>query len=1295
MSEIVRPYANAYEHPPSVISPVAASLRLRRRVLLRLSAPAGPSASAHALARVWSRMLPLLAALLFLASGRVGLRAEGSEDPAATPSSDRPWQWQSLAASAGLLHQRVFDVAFAPGGVVWIAAGNGLWRYDGFRWTVFGPEHGLPSRFVRAVLVSRSGELWVGTDAGAGVFNAARGAFDPRGTREVLPNGNVRRIVEDAEGALWFCCDQWPDTSISPGGLAVLQDERWRVFTQADGLPMNYVIGYHRDRSGREFAFTPRGWAQRRGEVWAAPESAGPTGQNTVLHFAETAEGRLFAQSEQGLLTLNSDGWHPLATKSLLVGATRSGEALALMRDNQRGTLRLARWDGADFVPLSAPVAGPRVARFYHLREAPDGAIWCVGEGTILRWTRDDPAWRHFARLPAPQAVDARERVWFSGEAGVWWAEDESLRRLDPLAEFIGADRDGLVLGRAPDGSLVQIRDVRAPGTEPVDLGFRPAQAGNDFSHKLWVWGRDDAGHTRFAHRDDTGNWITLGSPRLQSQRTVSWHPDPRGGINVVFLDARTTDYAVVHAQGDALSWIDLGATPPPVPYPQFYRVGSVEFIAGYDRVYRRDTAGDGAWAVLNEFSASAFSLPLISRDEALVFFKNGKGGGPGCARFHRGRWTEASGEFDHGNFAPDRRGLSIATRGGVYRRSRPDGLDFDYLPLPEDTLIQSLFTTSAGALWIGTSEGVLHYRPRSNPPETFIHSRVVEVGDGGLPVRFGGIARHQTALPPQAWRFSWRFDDEPWSEFTEGEEPTLPTSRLAPGRHRLELRARSAEGVDASPARLDFEVLPVPLQERAWFVPAVAGVALLIAGLAWLGVARSRAIRRSNAALRREIAEREHAQAALRVAHDELEKRVEERTTELSASNQSLRRAMGEQAAAEAQRARLETQLRDAQKMEAIGTLAGGIAHDFNNILTIIIPCAQFAHDDPGTPPPARKQLRLVIQAANRAKLLVRQILAFSRRQPSALELVEIEPLVRETETLIAATLPPGVKVETVVKRPVPPVLADSTQLHQVLMNLCTNAEHALRGRPEGLIRIEVDVLEVDEAAALQAPAPRAGRYVRVSVGDNGVGMPEHVRQRVFEPFFTTKVPGHGTGLGLAVVHGIVQEHGGAIRVESRPGEGTRMEVLLPAASGPGKAEKPYSRAHPRGVGETVLLVDDIPEVLESMAALLRQAGYSVAAFQQANAALVAFAEAPELFDLLVTDLSMPGMGGLELCRKIRRARADLPILAVTGFDGNVTAEELADAGVDGLVTKPLDEAVFFQRLRELLPAKKAVGAV
>ena len=1233
----------------------------------------------------------MLVAILLFAPFAPILRAE-PEDPTASPSADRPWQWQSYAAAAGLLYQRVFDVAFSPDGTVWFAASNGLWRYDGYRWTVFGPEDRLPSRFVRSVLVTRKGELWVGTDAGAGVFDPERRSFDQRGTREALPNGNVRRIVEDAEGALWFCCDQWPDTSIGPGGLAVLREGRWKVFSQDDGLPMNYVIGYHRDRAGREFAFTPRGWVQRRGERWLPPDAAGAVGQNTVLNLAETGEGRLFAQSEQALLTLNPDGWHPFPLKTLLVGETRAGDVLALTRDDQRGTLRLALWDGEDFVPLSAPLPGPRVARFYHLREAPDGAIWCVGEGAILRWTRDGQAWRHFDHLPAPQAVDAADRVWFSGQSGVWWAEGKKLRRLDALAGFIGADRDGLVVGRASDGSVVQIRDPLAPVAEPVDIGFVPAQAANDLEHRLWVWGPDSVGHTRFAHRDSVGRWITRGSPRLQNQRFVSCHPDPSGGLDIVFLDARTTDYSVAHVDEDALSWIDLGAAPPPIPYPQFYRAGAVEFISGYDRIYRRDSGAGGDWSLVTELSAGAFTQPLVSPGEVLLLFKGGKTGAPGCASFRDGRWRKAAGEFDHGSLSPDRRHLSIATHGGVYRRTEPGALDFDYLPLPEDVLIQSLFSTTDGALWVGTSDGVFHYQPRSNPPETDIHAQVTEVG-GGLPVRFGGVARHQVAVPPQAWRYSWRFDDEPWSDFSAVEEFILPTASLAPGRHRLELRARSAEGVDPSPARLDFEVLPVPLQERPWFPAALTAVALLIVGLLWLGVARTRAIRRSNAALRREIAEREQAEAALHAIRDDLEKRVAERTAELSFTNLSLRRALDEPAAAEVQRARLEEQLREAQKMQAIGTLAGGIAHDFNNILTIIIPCAQFAHDEPDLTPATRKYLHLVLQAANRAKLLVEQILAFSRRQPRAFDLVDLAPLVRETESLIASTLPAGVTLRSVIAPGVPPVLADSTQLHQVLMNLCTNAEHALRGRPDGRIFIGLDLLAANAEAPRLDSSLHGRPHVRLTIEDNGVGMPEHVRQRIFEPFFTTKVPGHGTGLGLAVVHGIIQEHGGVIRVESRPGLGTRMEVLLPAQSDLAPAAKSPALPHPQGHGETILLVDDIPEVLESIGGLLRHAGYTVVGFDQAGAALVAFLENPGRFDALVTDLSMPGMGGLELCREVRRESPDIPVLAITGFDGTVSPDELVAAGVDALVIKPIDNAVFFARLRELLRAPAEPG--
>ncbi len=1233
-------------------------------------------------------MMRLLGAGLVLAVG-ARLRAE---DRIGTASTDRPWQWQSYAAPAGLLRQRVFDLAFARDGTAWLAASNGLWRYDGYHWTSFGPDDGLPSRFVRAVLMTQAGELWVGTDAGAGVFDPVHRSFDPRGGGGGLPNDNVRQIVEDPDGTLWFCCDQWPDTSIGPGGLASrTPDGHWRVFTQADGLPMNYIIGYHRDRAGRQFALTPRGWVWR-GEAgrWLPPEEAGHDQEAMVLHLAEAGDGRLFAQGEQNLLTLDQGRWHPLAAKTLLVGGTREGEVLGLVRDRQRGTLWMARWNGADFVPVSARIPGPRVARFYHLREAPDGAIWCVGEGTILRWAPKRAAWSHFARLPPPQTVDALDRVWFAGAGEVWWAKGGVLHRLEALADFVGVERDGAVLGRAPDGTLVQIRDVLHPVPEPVELEIGSLQAATDFDQALWVWGQDAAGHTRFAHRDAGGRWRTFGSPRLQNQRIVSVHPDPRGGIDVVFLNPRTTQYEIARVAGDTLEWIDLGAVPPPIPYPQFYRVGTVEFISGYDHVYQRDTAAGEGWSRAGALNAGAFTQALTSGSEAFLLFNGGKVGAPGVARFRDGRWRIVPGEFDHAAFSQDRRRLSIATRGGIYRQAAPGVLDFDYLPLPEDVPVQTLIETSTGELWLNTSDGVLHYQPVRQAPETTIVSQLTEVRGNGLPVRFGGIGRHQAPGPAEAWRFSWRFDGGTWSAFGEGGERTLPVGLLSPGPHTVEVRARDADGeIDPSPARLGFQVPPVPLQERAWFPYVLTGLALLIAWLLWLGIARSRAIRRSNAALLREIDERHQAEAALRVARDQLERRVAERTVELSTTNASLRQALVEQAAAEGHRARLEQQLREAQKMQAIGTLAGGIAHDFNNILTVIIPCAQLGVEADEAPSAVRKHLTLILEAASRAKLLVQQILAFSRRQPNEFSVIDLKPIVKETRNLLASALPADVEMRCEIMPRTPTVLADPTQMHQVLMNLCTNAEHALRGRADGRIVIRLDALEVDESAAQLDPALRVGRYVRLSVRDNGAGMTEGVRRRAFEPFFTTKMPGHGTGLGLAVVHGIVQEHDGVIRIESQPGAGTLVEVLLPARTGATPLSRAPAARPPRGLGETILLVDDIPAVLETLGSLLRHNGYQVVAHGQAAAALEAFRAAPERFDLVVTDFTMPGMNGLELCREIRRERSELPLILITGFDGNVPSEDLASAGVDAIVVKPFDDAVFFGRIRDLLHAR------
>jgi signal transduction histidine kinase/ActR/RegA family two-component response regulator len=389
-------------------------------------------------------------------------------------------------------------------------------------------------------------------------------------------------------------------------------------------------------------------------------------------------------------------------------------------------------------------------------------------------------------------------------------------------------------------------------------------------------------------------------------------------------------------------------------------------------------------------------------------------------------------------------------------------------------------------------------------------------------------------------------------------------------------------------------------------------------------------------------------------------------------------------------ERQALEIQLRQAQKMEAIGTLAGGIAHDFNNILSAIIGFSEIALQDAEGQPQLVGNLEEVLKAGFRARDLTRQILTFSRQAEVEFKPVRVSSVVREALRLLRASLPATIDMADDLQSEAS-VMADPTQIHQVVMNLCTNAAHAMQSTGG---RLTLKLWERTAAEAFGEAAPPAGRprWLQLQVRDTGHGMDAAVRARIFEPYFTTKEKGKGTGMGLSVVHGIVEGCGGQIRVQSAPGAGTVVDVLLPVVdSRPGSEEVGPDRP-PTGQGERILLVDDEPQVARVTEMMLQSLGYTVRAFTDSRAALAAFRAAPETVDLLLTDMTMPELTGMELTREAQSLRADLPVILCTGFNEQISEERALAAGIRRFLYKPLRRRELALAVGEVL-AKGAEG--
>ena len=392
----------------------------------------------------------------------------------------------------------------------------------------------------------------------------------------------------------------------------------------------------------------------------------------------------------------------------------------------------------------------------------------------------------------------------------------------------------------------------------------------------------------------------------------------------------------------------------------------------------------------------------------------------------------------------------------------------------------------------------------------------------------------------------------------------------------------------------------------------------------------------------------------------------------------------------AEQQREMLEAQLRQAQKMEAIGTLAGGIAHDFNNLLTTMLANLELARLDVEPSHVVTASLDAAEAAARRATDLVRQILMFSRKQPARRAAIALAPVVADSVRLLRASLPAAIAIELHLEDEAPVVLADSTQIHQVVMNLCTNAWQAMRSE-RGRIDIWLD--------AVVMPAPRPGaekptRFARLRVEDTGEGMDARTLERIFEPFFTTKTAGRGSGLGLSVAHGIVKEHGGTITARSRTGEGSVFEVLIPATDT--AAAEVTGESAPSsplfGYGR-VLYIDDEKALAAAVSRMLESLGYSVTVCHSGDDAIARVRENCQSFDVVLTDLSMPGLSGIDVARELMRLRPGLPVILTSGYADRI-GQDLAALGICLRLDKPFDRRALSEAVSGVLRhAVRAAG--
>jgi len=401
-----------------------------------------------------------------------------------------------------------------------------------------------------------------------------------------------------------------------------------------------------------------------------------------------------------------------------------------------------------------------------------------------------------------------------------------------------------------------------------------------------------------------------------------------------------------------------------------------------------------------------------------------------------------------------------------------------------------------------------------------------------------------------------------------------------------------------------------------------------------------------------------------LRDQNSTLEKMVEERTKALAQS---------------------ERQLQQVMKLQAIGTLAGGIAHDFNNILFPIVGYTELTMDDVPEDSQARQNLEEILKATNRAKGLVQQILTFSRQGGQERKPLKVQFLIKEALKLLRATIPSTIEIECNVNEACRHIMGDPTQVHQVIVNLCTNAYHAMQ-ETGGTLEVGLEEVDISYEKSVERVGMKVGPHLKLTVKDGGHGMEPEVMERIFEPYFTTKEQGKGTGLGLSVIHGIIKNHGGDISVSSQPGKGATFTVYLPVIDEVDVEIEPMEVTSANPGNEHILLVDDEEQIIDIEKQILERLGYTVTAKTDSQEALEEFSAQSEKFDLVITDMTMPKMTGAQLAVKLMDIKPDIRVILCTGFNETINEEKALAMGIDRFVMKPIIKDDLANTIRSVL---------
>ncbi len=933
---------------------------------------------------------------------------------------------------------------------------------------------------------------------------------------------------------------------------------------------------------------------------------------------------------------------------------TRDGSVVKWFGDN-RGTALFARWDGDAFVRASS-LLNDHGFDVHAVKQAPDGSIWAVGRGTILRWDYLPGAWTWHPDLPPPAFEDRQHRLWFADEQVAAVLSGAELRRVPGIHRPIFQDGRGVVWGAGADGVMRWSNGELEAVPESV-TGIATLHGGTTDNEGIaWLRGMNRERAQSLAAETAAG-WRVFGPSALGGRSIMSITADPQRGVWVVLNEDRSSVYEIVRVTADELRPAEIVGVKPQTHLPRLCGSRTRLRLHGYNGLWESSFGEKLSFTRVQAGAGGGFVSSASIGDVSVFLLQEGMDGNAAVLLARGDEWLWHRVDYGESMWLGKDGWLMVANGAQFVLWQTRLWNTPTYVSLPTETTINSIVRAESGDFWIGIREGAIHLLPGATRPDTLLDgSRTLHHGESLL-VQAHGVAPFVPRSRTKRYSFAWRLDSGPWSGYGDWPASGISLEGCSPGNHLLEARARDGLGnEDPTPASFAFTILPTPIQDRPWFRPALAGFAGILATLSF---ALFRTTRR------------------LRLYSGGLQALVQARTEEL-------RQDIARREKAEEEKDKLQARLNQAQKMESIGRLAGGVAHDFNNMLQAILGNTALALEQVPPSHPLRNDLQEIQQAAQRSADLTRQLLAFARKQTIAPKVLNLNDTVASMLQMLRRLIGEGIELSWIPGRDLWSVKIDPSQFDQILANLCVNARDAIGDT--GKVTIETSNLTLDDTYARSHPECAPGDYVLLAVSDTGKGMDEETRSHLFEPFFTTKQLGQGTGLGLATVFGIVKQHLGAISVYSEPGQGTTFKIYLPRAEAPPSRESPHpERASPRGT-ETVLLVEDENQILGLARRILERQGYTVLAARTPSAAIELAQRHSGSIHLLLTDVVMPEMNGREPQKRIAAFHPGLRCLFMSGYTANVIVHHgVLDEGVQFL-QKPFTIESLAGRVRETL---------